>query len=794
MQKLALEVQSLAPKVLKILDAISEQGITLSLFLDALSWGDESCHSNDRIRFARTGLMLSEELPGILERWYRPPRNQHKGRRPLGAHQNLQKFAVKCMADLLEYEIEHIAPLFASPPDELSQAHLTSFNFEDFIKKVSAGAPVLWDVLECLVFSAKQRARNTHKSPAMVILHLISQAQYTRSHRRGHVTKLWAIYLKACGLSARAFDALHGLGIVMSHKWAANAYGSLSSHAMEEVREDIQRLPWIISHNNVNIPMRVFSQRLHNKSHFTSGCAATVWVLPADAMLPAAASDCLQSCRAENGQTRFALDEVLDGDLLAAACIKNQYIYHVLSIVLNSPEFFDYAFHDDDLFKPPQPVHLLPSGPKNIVKQYILHTVDIEEASYEGNDKVMAEWFRQLGMDSEDAKRHIGTGKVILWIGDQMTVERLRGLYKYRHEDFNAFDRMDYLIPVFGWFHLQMAFANSLHKQYIGTSASTGSLQQAFNLLQRKGLHKSETKGPFWHHLHEALHHISEAHIQASWLAVGGVKSLSELKSKSPTEILTLATTLVDEHASRRAIAKLNHLDEKDRDAVLTQWTMFNVDILSYIELTTAMKMGDIRRMEDLLPTLLFRFAGGRNSKYTIEILELLQGLKQEWPADINRNHVRQHCWLINRSGRPDGWTPIDKGQEQNIGDIKVTYHSFGPGATWTYLHKISPAIPTLRALQRHMESEFKTITRGTYHGIPDKEADITKLTDQYIKSNLHVYEPGRQIKATARNKAEDFVTMGAIDIEHLGTFDNWWRNRAYKRSTDEEWDDIGRG
>ncbi|KAG1734517.1 hypothetical protein EDB19DRAFT_1577031, partial [Suillus lakei] len=87
-------------KVLKILDAISEQGMTLPLFLDALSWGDESCHSNDRIRFARTGLMLSEELPGILEHWYHPPRNQHKGRRPLGARQNLQKFAVKCMADL----------------------------------------------------------------------------------------------------------------------------------------------------------------------------------------------------------------------------------------------------------------------------------------------------------------------------------------------------------------------------------------------------------------------------------------------------------------------------------------------------------------------------------------------------------------------------------------------------------------------------------------------------------------------------------------------------------------------
>ena len=47
---------------------------------------------------------------------------------------------------------------------------------------------------------------------------------------------------------------------------------------------------------------------------------------------------------------------------------------------------------------------------------------------------------------------------------------------------------MDYLIPIFGWFHLIMAFANSLHKQYLGVSSVTRSFQQAFDLLQCQGL------------------------------------------------------------------------------------------------------------------------------------------------------------------------------------------------------------------------------------------------------------------------------------------------------------------
>ncbi|KAH7917005.1 hypothetical protein BV22DRAFT_1027111 [Leucogyrophana mollusca] len=156
--------------------------------------------------------------------------------------------------------------------------------------------------------------------------------------------------------------------------------------------------------------------------------------------------------------------------------------------------------------------------------------------------------------------------------------------------------------------------------------------------------------------------------------------------------------------------------------------------------------------------------------------------------SPCNRNHIRKYCWLINRSGKRDGWLPIDKGQEQNIKDIKVTYHSLGPGATWGYLHKVSPCIPTLRALQRHMEDEFKTVTRGSRHGTPAKDADVSKLTEQYVKSGIHEYQAGRHLKA--KNQAEDYLTMGVIDLERQGTIDSWWDSRSYPRSTVELWGD----
>jgi len=135
----------------------------------------------------------------------------------------------------------------------------------------------------------------------------------------------------------------------------------------------------------------------------------------------------------------------------------------------------------------------------------MLKTVDIEETSYEGNNKVIAEWYCQLGISDKASSKELAMEMLLVWIGDQLTVEHIRGLQKYRHKDLNSFDRMDYILLQFGWFHLVMAFANSFHKQFLGTSVSMGSLQQAFDVLQYKGLQKTETKGPFWAHIDEVL-------------------------------------------------------------------------------------------------------------------------------------------------------------------------------------------------------------------------------------------------------------------------------------------------
>ncbi|EGO05049.1 hypothetical protein SERLA73DRAFT_43910 [Serpula lacrymans var. lacrymans S7.3] len=282
---------------------------------------------------------------------------------------------------------------------------------------------------------------------------------------------------------------------------------------MDKVQHLVKSHPFVISHDNLNIPFRVYSQRIDNQSHFDSGTAATVYFQP-DAPPIAPLCNCtLQEYRAAGRLTPLSTSEIFALECEAAPSRHVRDTFRVLRYLIECPEFnfATYSHQDDLVFTPPLPIQQLHSGQAYVTQQYMLGTVHIEEASYEGNDKLLTEWFKQLGLHSDEEQRQTGMERVIPWVGDQLTIERLCGLYKFCAQDHNAFDRMDWIIPVFGWFHLQMAFANSLHKQYLGATAGRG-LMHAFTLLERKGLNYVQTKGPFHQSLRDTITHVAKAH------------------------------------------------------------------------------------------------------------------------------------------------------------------------------------------------------------------------------------------------------------------------------------------
>ncbi|KAJ7878080.1 hypothetical protein B0H13DRAFT_2545808 [Mycena leptocephala] len=710
----------------------SAAGITLANLLDGISWGDEECTQNAKIRVDRTQLLNSAELPGILRRWWKPPRSRSgKKKRPKGARAVIQNFAFDCSQQILEEEMEQLVKAFKSPAgDDVKEEHLTGISFPQMVARVKKIAPNLWVVLSRLARSQSQQERSPMKNPTNTILVVIAMFSYSRSHHRNRLQKLFAIYFKFRGLSAKGFDTLHAIGLTMSNKWTGNAVGRISTQSMAAVKRLMDRFPWLMSYDNVLIAFRVFSQRVDKKTLHGNGTAATVYIKRSAKPLPSTIHKTLQEMRREGMAHPLDAFEIFEIAEIADKRRHPHTIYLILRYLLESPDFDfpTYDRRDHQLLQPPAAVRQLPFGKEHIVLQYLLGSVKIPEASYEDNANLIREWLRQLALDSPEHQKKLSYEEVMAWVGDQLTVDRLRNLFRFRAEDDNGFERLDWLVVPPGWLHIQMAFDNSIHKQHLGTSKGRG-LSAAFDILGRKGLQSSQTEGPFFHDLSETLHIIAEAQIREVWLEVGKATNLAELRKKTPEELHTIASTIISYHASSEALAISNERP---------------------LPMISTVRNGDIGIMEDMIPLLLYRFVGGRNSNYAIEMLELLQGLHREWPIEIC-DFIRENCWVINNTGRHAGHMPIHEAQEMNIKDIKVTYRSEGPNIDWEYIKKLHPAIHVIRAVNAHMETEFKTRVRGSKHTIPKKELDVQELQKWYRASNVHVLKPGRAVKKDAK-------------------------------------------
>lgn len=179
---------------------------------------------------------------------------------------------------------------------------------------------------------------------------------------------MFAIYLKFRGLSAKGFDTLHALALTMSFKWTGNAVDRISKRAMEEVVELMERFPWLISHDNVQIPFRVFSQRLDNKGEFGNGTAATVYIKRNATPLPETANLHLKQHRAEGLLNPLTEIDIMDMADASFPCIEKHSAYQVLRFLLECPEFDfkTYAYNDSTALQAPPPVKCLPSGRDNI--------------------------------------------------------------------------------------------------------------------------------------------------------------------------------------------------------------------------------------------------------------------------------------------------------------------------------------------------------------------------------------------------------------------------------------------
>ena len=154
----------LAERVVKILDLMDELHVNLPIFLWAISWNEENLVSNARARFARTALMLSDELPVILTNWHQPPRQHNAGIRTKAAKLAMTNWALETLCSSVDDELVDVCPIMHFPQDDLSEEALLGISVQDMISEVQTRAPILWKLVCHLTCTHTQVRRNKTKN------------------------------------------------------------------------------------------------------------------------------------------------------------------------------------------------------------------------------------------------------------------------------------------------------------------------------------------------------------------------------------------------------------------------------------------------------------------------------------------------------------------------------------------------------------------------------------------------------------------------------------------------------
>ncbi|KAG8683210.1 hypothetical protein FRC09_016225, partial [Ceratobasidium sp. 395] len=558
--------------VLKALGHLDDLGVTLGDVLTSVMFGDKSIRSNRAVINARTSLFKDSVLIETLDRVCHPPQMQVRGKRHIEARESLNKWALDKSIEILSKELAVFAKTTKSPATEtevVDEEALKALTFDALFNDIQAHAPQLFDTLSAICAGQRQD-RNKLKDSKFCITIFINALANQMSHLNNKLQKLICLCFKAKKAPKSLYHMFQPCGIVASYQWSVKALENLSAAAMDKAVAVFDSQPCLIMYDNIRLPFPVKHQRGDSLSTTDNGTAIT--------MIPLRDSDRARellwnSALWKENRLRVAglyrggrMPYLNDKDVVAMRNFtkeKQRTIDNILGMLFEIPQLAGSLKRDHPVLAKLPPVHQLPVGQEHRTRQYMLETVCQEEASYEGNYALTQEIFRQVRCAEPETHENWALRRRVPVIGDSLTVSRLRMLQFMKAEDLTSLERLEHLILVFGWFHLDMNLVNAIFYHHYGKLSSSGLARDAA-ISHRAGLKEPTKKnGPQYHIAHEFMQHTTSARIRGLWLWVSGTETLEHLakwvQTAQPETIYNAAETIWSERASNRALRELNH-------------------------------------------------------------------------------------------------------------------------------------------------------------------------------------------------------------------------------------------
>lgn len=512
---------------------------------------------------------------------------------------------------------------------------------------------------------------------------------------------------------------MNAMGISVSYTTIYKALRGLSQDSMTEIQGLAVTNPIVVLLDNLNWMDNVHHQLLNNPSTFHSATTVTI-VIGEDL----------------GGDLCGPVDKPIFRHLLPDKSHTENFMQQAQFYLFDTLQRAHEVYHQyAGTFSIP-PVQALGSTP---TLAFEIGLLDIDQSTVAGNMQVIEE-VRNILQLPEDmfAERKIAIA------GDLLTVSKFQSLKQRRISEVNGspFERMEWAIPVFQLFHLQMAVVRAIMRTHFGSHDTPGSLAYNISMLGRKRV-GPEAKS--YHDAKELLRNTFDAMVQRIWLVEMGQPNCSSglvdcLENERVTfghddtqlaKALSCKAKTITGKYFRRESDLLGSLSAADVNAAL-----FIRDMVVYLELCAAIKNGDIGRLEAVLKTVTIMLQAGGSPHYAIELLRLHHGIRYTW-TPLRKTAVLSSM-LMNTKGRENSWLPSDLYQEHNNRMVKECIKRQGSNRSMDSLKNVTtPNIRTLDTIAENMDNDLGVPYNAGFHRTKSAENDIKSILDSLVENNI---------------------------------------------------------
>ncbi|KAF8595439.1 hypothetical protein BDV93DRAFT_456821, partial [Ceratobasidium sp. AG-I] len=636
-------------------------------------------------------------------------------------------------------------------------------------------------------------------SKQRVIMYCLVAILREHSRKNNLVQVVFSLYMYAAGLQRQGFSILSHLGILISYtmlprksagdpqtgvqapsgsvvaiKRRAPAIGplkNLSVECMKEVKEMIKsKKAFGLVFDNINMVFKVAEQVIGRIDTQENGTCATVFELlgaTPESLDHAVAKAAFLSAKP------LELSNILHSPG-ERALHRRLMVHNILRIVVTHGGEYFAKFRPLLESTQPSSDHCIPVHQS---RTYPLPAMDIEESSIDGVINVMDAIYEEIGVDPASPEFR-GTNQLVG--GDQKSLSNLRSAKKSRAGNDDLAFSFDNIVLVIGLFHALMTAVVAFMVAHFGNPTANihnpASLAFHNSLIERKpvsltslppfGTQRSLINVSLIARIIHCLTLVSDcSSIDAYTEALEGKVSPGNLEP-AWNQLVADATSVFEWFTDIKQVQSLRTArrfakGNKAGDMVYENAVLFIRDGLNIREVIEGVKQGDPGRIMLIFKVFALSFRASGRPQYASEMLTLIHYVEKVWPAPL-RNLVLQNM-LLNPTGKPNAFVPLDLHQEHGNFWIKVIYNAHGSNASWSWLSVIAPCVEALRGLAKELNKTLGSYL-GNTHTSPDISRDVNKIIRSLEKHRVYTIVPGR----TFEGHDEPTVDMESMGLASL--------------------------